>query len=267
MKLFLLLCSVAFALGAAAAERVISLSPSLTEAICLLGGESMLVGRTDSCTEPASVVRLPSVGKFLSPSMERIAALAPTLVVSTPQPGRGTAQLLASLGIRFEELPDHTLADYPALLRRLGRLLNLPAGEREATLAEKRLAHLRHQAESIPENRKVKVLFLAGIDPAIAAGQRSFIHPMIELAGGKNLAGSLNRAYVTVSPEWIAEQQPDLILIPDAGATLPEWLKLLPVRPLPDPDLVCRLGPRLFQGIEQLKHILQTSAKGGTSCH
>ena len=99
-------------------------------------------GRTtrDTIEEFASVAGIPSVGKFLSPSPERIAALAPTLVVSTPQPGRGTAQLLASLKIRFVELPDRTLEDYPALLRRLGRLLNLPAGEREALLAEKRLA-------------------------------------------------------------------------------------------------------------------------------
>lgn len=137
MKTPFLLLFFSLLLTSAAAERVISLSPNLTEAICLIGGKSLLAGRTDSCTTPSSVTGIPSVGKFLSPSPERIAALAPTLVVSTPQPGRGTAQLLASLKIRFVELPDRTLEDYPALLRRLGRLLNLPAGEREALLAEK----------------------------------------------------------------------------------------------------------------------------------
>ena len=95
MKTPFLLLFFSLLLTSAAAERVISLSPNLTEAICLIGGKSLLAGRTDSCTTPSSVTGIPSVGKFLSPSPERIAALAPTLVVSTPQPGRGTAQLLA----------------------------------------------------------------------------------------------------------------------------------------------------------------------------
>lgn len=267
MKTPFLLLFFSLLLTSAAAERVISLSPNLTEAICLIGGKSLLAGRTDSCTTPSSVTGIPSVGKFLSPSPERIAALAPTLVVSTPQPGRGTAQLLASLKIRFVELPDRTLEDYPALLRRLGRLLNLPAGEREALLAEKRLAALRRDAATVPENEKISVLFLAGIDPAVVAGRRSFIHQMIELAGGRNLAGNLNRTYVTVSPEWIAEQQPDLVLIAGNASVLPEWLRALPVRPLPDPDLVCRLGPRLFSGVERLKNILKNTSKGNGSCH
>ena len=153
------------------------------------------------------------------------------------------------------------------MLRRLGRLLNLPAGEREALLAEKRLAALRRDAATVPENEKISVLFLAGIDPAVVAGRRSFIHQMIELAGGRNLAGNLNRAYVTVSPEWIAEQQPDLVLIAGNASVLPEWLRALPVRPLPDPDRVCRLGPRLFSGVERLKNILKNTSKGNGSCH
>lgn len=186
MKTVLLIFFLFGALHASGAERVVSLSPSLTEAVCLIGGETLLVGRSSSCNRPASILRLPSVGKFLSPSPEKIAALEPTLVLSTPQPGRGTAQLLAALGIRFVELPDRTLEDYPALLRKLGRLLNLPAGEREALLAERRLAELRRAAAAVPEARRRNVLFLVGLDPAGAAGRRSFIHRMVELAGGRS---------------------------------------------------------------------------------
>ncbi len=266
-KLILLLCFILPAIPAVpAAERVVSLSPNLTEALCLIGGEALLAGRTDSCNRPASVLRGPSVGKFLSPSPERIAALEPTLVISTPQPGRNTAQLLTALSIRFVELPDRTLADYPALLRRLGRLLALPAGETEARRAEQRLAELRRIAETIPEERRVRVFFLAGTTPAVAAGRRSFLHQLLELAGARNLAEAVDRAYFTVSPEWVANRNPDLILIPGPAAPLPEWLRRFPVRVIADPDPVCRLGPRLFEGIDLLKTILRETGKGTVPC-
>lgn len=67
MKTPFLLLFFSLLLTSAAAERVISLSPNLTEAICLIGGKSLLAGRTDSCTTPSSVTGIPSVGKFLSP--------------------------------------------------------------------------------------------------------------------------------------------------------------------------------------------------------
>ena len=48
------------------------------------------------------------------------------------------------------------------MLRRLGRLLNLPAGEREALLAEKRLAALRRDAATVPENEKITITAISG---------------------------------------------------------------------------------------------------------
>lgn len=44
------------------ARRVVSLVPSVTEAVAMLGGLARLVGRTDYCVAPPAVAALPSVG-------------------------------------------------------------------------------------------------------------------------------------------------------------------------------------------------------------
>ncbi|MEV5124781.1 helical backbone metal receptor [Streptomyces decoyicus] len=67
-------------------RRVVSLVPSLTEAVaCTAPG--LLVGATDWCSEPAGldVVR---IGGTKNPDTERIAALAPDLVIANEEENR-----------------------------------------------------------------------------------------------------------------------------------------------------------------------------------
>lgn len=64
-----------------APTRVVSLVPSLTEAVADTG---LLVGATDFCTHPAglSVAR---VGGTKWPSLDAVLALRPDLVIATPR--------------------------------------------------------------------------------------------------------------------------------------------------------------------------------------
>ncbi|GAA4087520.1 helical backbone metal receptor [Streptomyces hundungensis] len=66
--------------------RVVSLVPSLTEAVAV-SGPGLLVGATDWCSHPAwlDVVR---VGGTKNPDVERVVALAPDLVVANEEENR-----------------------------------------------------------------------------------------------------------------------------------------------------------------------------------
>ncbi len=64
-------------------QRVVSLSPNVTETIYALGGGDLLVGRSDYCNYPAEADSLPSVGTLYNPSLEMILALEPTHVISS----------------------------------------------------------------------------------------------------------------------------------------------------------------------------------------
>ena len=77
------------------ARRVVSLVPSLTEALFALGLGPRVVGVTDWCIHPAAqVARVPKVGGTKNPSLQRIRELRPDLVIANQEEiERGTVNV------------------------------------------------------------------------------------------------------------------------------------------------------------------------------
>src|SRR5262245_45931703 len=71
--------------------RVVSLAPSVTEAIYALGAGDKLVGACAQCDYPEAAKALPRVGGYLAPSVELVLAARPDLVVVVPSPGNREA--------------------------------------------------------------------------------------------------------------------------------------------------------------------------------
>src|SRR5664279_554764 len=66
-------------------RRVVSLSPSITNTVYAVGAADQLVGITDYTAFPPEAARQkPSVGAIVNPSLERIIALHPDLVLALP---------------------------------------------------------------------------------------------------------------------------------------------------------------------------------------
>ena len=76
-------------MSAEPARRIVSLVPSLTEALFALGLGDRVVGVTDWCVHPADAVApLPKVGGTKNPSLERIRELRPDLVIANREENR-----------------------------------------------------------------------------------------------------------------------------------------------------------------------------------
>ncbi|MCA9625861.1 MAG: ABC transporter substrate-binding protein, partial [Myxococcales bacterium] len=104
------------------AERVISLSPSTTEAIFAIGAGARLVGRSEHCDYPGAALALPSVGGYASPDLERVIALRPDLVVGEQSPvGPALAERLAEQGIATLFPPTRSLGEIIAMLHLFGQ--------------------------------------------------------------------------------------------------------------------------------------------------
>jgi hypothetical protein len=59
------------------ARRIVSLNPTTTELLFALGAGDRLVGRTEACDYPAAAAGVASVGGWLPPNVEAVAARAP----------------------------------------------------------------------------------------------------------------------------------------------------------------------------------------------
>lgn len=245
--------------------RIISLSPSTTEAVHFLGAGDSLVGRSKFCNYPAEVSALPSVGGYVDPSLEAILSLTPTLVIGARGPaGRSVVDRLNAEGIETFFPPTESLEDIQAMLLSLGEKLGKePRAKALVAQMNTRVEHLRKQAERRGKDRP-KTLLLFGVRPIVVAGERSFAGQMLQLAGATNaLEGS--ESYPTIGMETLLALDPDVILDATLAAShdgngvdtdAPGWRELRAVRlgrvvPIRD-EAVLRPGPRVTDGLATL---------------
>ena len=235
-------------------ERVVSLAPSLTEAIYALGAGDRLVGACAQCDYPEAAQALPRVGGYLAPSVELILAVRPDLVVVVPSPGnREAVRAVERAGVRVLVLQDRTLADLRAGMRSLGEALDRrAAAERLVADVDAGLEAVRARVAARPRQR---VLLVVGHRPLVVAGGATLQDELLAIAGGTNLAADAGQAWPSFSIEMVAARAPDVILdaamgSEEGGQALFRDLAGVPaveqgrIVPL-DPDVIFRAGPRV----------------------
>jgi iron complex transport system substrate-binding protein len=249
------------------AHRIVSLSPSTTEALATIGAGKLLVGRSRYCNYPAEVVALPEVGGYVDPNYEAILALAPDLVTGARGPaGPGLSTRLEARGIATYFPETESLDGIDAMLRGLG----VRTGHRSE--AEAVIASLHDQREAVVRavatEPRVRVLLLFGITPIVAAGPGSFPDELVRLAGASNVVAE-GGAYPTLGFEHVLALDPDVVVDAAWGenadgarlsATSAGWKELRAVKgghviPLRD-EAVLRPGPRIGEGLTLLAHAL-----------
>jgi iron complex transport system substrate-binding protein len=202
-------------LQAGVPARIVSTSPSITETLFALGLGDRVVGVSAFCRFPPEVLRLPKVGTFLKPDAELIAGLRPDLVV-VHELSTGIDRRLASLRIPFAVVDRGTLASVFSSIRQIATAAGA-AARADALVAdiERRLDGVRRAGSSALHPR---VLFIIGRNPGtltdlVAVGPGSYIHDLIEIAGGRNvLAIKGQPEYPRISMETVLRLDPDVIV-------------------------------------------------------
>ncbi len=251
------------------ARRIVSLAPHATETLYAAGAGARVVGVVEYSDYPAAAKRLPSVGSYVQPDLERLVALRPDLVVIWQSGNAGTmVQRLQALGLTvYQTQPDH-LEDIPATIEKLGRLAGSETEARRAAAAFRmRLAALRkHHAGRAP----VPVFYQAWHQPLLTVGGDQIISDVIQLCGGTNIFAGLGSKAPSVSVEAVLAANPEVIVASGMGYDTPiglnewrTWKQLLAVRRdnlfhVPA-DLMQRPTPRLLDGAELLCRHLETA--------
>lgn len=243
--------------------RIVSLAPSITEMLFALGLEERIVGVTEFCDFPPAAKSKAKVG-YSNPSMEAIIALRPEVVLTPKDFLRPDLQVkLEQLKIPVFVLDAHTLEDIPLQIHTLGQMFEKASAANAVTqLMRQRLAEIRRKVEALPTRR---VLYVLNSQPLITVGPGSFIHQMIGLAGGTNIATQTNVAYPRLSMESVLKEDPEVLIFPSGEVeTVPRseqqqwrrWDSLSAVKQQRfhevSSSLLNRPGPRVVEGLEQL---------------
>jgi len=253
--------------------RIVSLAPSLTEIVFLLGAQERLVGVTRFCNVPPEAARLPRVGGVVDPDVERIVAARPDLVLCTTDGNpREKVRILEEAGIPCFAVGPQDLPAIFGTIERIGTLLGLPEkGRREAESLRDRTARASAAGPcfagraGVPRRRPA-VLFAVSTSPIIAAGTGTFLDELIRRAGGENSARGYSGRYPRLSTEQLIAASPDIVLVAAMAGVerFPEsvsrWREIPAfrdgeVRSL-EGDLVTRPGPRMVDALEEVARIL-----------
>lgn len=197
-------------------QRVVSLSPAVTEIIYALGADSLLVGRTDFCEYPAEALQIPTVGGISNLNIEKILSLNPDLVISGSMVGKKATDQMDQMGTpmvcviekpRFEALYDN--------IRAIGRLVGKEkeADSLNALMSERANALDNHTITQSRDNALPKVYYVVGFGPTgnFTAGGNTFINDIIRMAGGRNIAEEVEGW--NYSLEALMQENPDYIIV------------------------------------------------------
>ena len=258
-----------------AAQRIVSLVPSVTDLINALGEQGRLVARTRYDTVP-DLAHLPAIGGTLDPSIERLVELEPDLVITGfPDQDGDASGNLARAGVSTLRVHAETLGDLRQILGELGRRLGI--AHRTDSLWSAITDSLDAVRRSVAHGHPRSVFFVTWVSPPMTVGPRTFVHEVIEAAGGRNAFDDVHTNWPTVSIEAVVQRNPDVIVLPvaagdstalDALRHTPGFQNLRAIRDgrvlTVDRDLFTRPGPRMHEAARTLADYLRTLRHGGT---
>jgi iron complex transport system substrate-binding protein len=227
--LFVVFALVVTSVAQAQLQRIVSTSPSITEVLFALGLGPRVVGVSNYCEYPSSVLSLPKVGTFLHPDPELIARLQPDLVIVHKLPNELTNRLTA-LHVAFAEVDRGAIQDTYSEVLQIGKAT---ATEQQAQDLVQRLKDRMSQIHREAQGQlHPSVVMVIGRTPGaltnlVVVGRDSFLDELVETAGGKNLiSAESNSAYPRVSLETLLRLNPDVIIdMGDMGTSSEERQK------------------------------------------
>jgi len=246
--------------------RIVSIAPSATEMLFALGVDDCVVGVTNRCDYPPKAKEIESIGGFGSPSVEKLLALSPDLVIATGLERSNATEALQRAGIRFLWVKTGNFSELFESLQTIGKEAGqTQRGEEVVATMKAELEAIAQTHRDIPADQRPRVFVEIWNDPVTTAGKGSFVDEIITRAGGVNVAGELDAPYPTVNPEKVIEWNPDVIVMGYMNEQVPKealagrigWGSIEAVRTgniINDilADHLLRPGPRLIQGVKAL---------------
>ena len=209
------LCFFTLIAFAAPPQRIVSLSPNVTELLYGVGAFSQVVGVSDYCSYPPQVKKLPSVGGWYNPSLEKLAAMRPDLVIVDDGEAPFVEDNFHKLGLRLLVVPTHRVEDVYRAMAELGKATGHEAQAVQLAAATKQaLARVAQKTAPLP---KPSVVLIVDRTPGtlrelVTATTGSYLAELVVIAGGRIAVPPSKDGYAKLGKEDLLAANPDVIL-------------------------------------------------------
>jgi iron complex transport system substrate-binding protein len=246
-------------------ERIISLAPSNTEILFALGLGDKVVGVTSWCDYPPEALAKEQIGEYDTPDMEKIVALNPDLILVSYGTSMEVIDGMVALGLTVFGIKSTDLDDVLNDIRTIGEITDKEIEAQVLTAEmESRIQAVTDQTTELEQRPKIFYIVWGDESSALwTAGSDTFIHELIEKAGGVNICQNIT-GYSTISIEDVVAHNPEIIITSvlsydwainstDLAATNASQTDRIFTC---DDDIVQRPGPRLVDGLEWFSYFI-----------
>jgi iron complex transport system substrate-binding protein len=253
-------------------QRLISVAPSVTEVLFALGLGEKVVGVSTYCNYPPEALKKEKVGGYITPSLEKIVALRPDLVIGTADGNlKSFVNKLSGLGVPVYISNPRSVSEVLTSIRRIGEVtFSQPAAQRVVDSMKGKMETVREKVQGRPRSR---VLHVLAYDPLISSGKGTFVDDLIRFAGGVNIAEGAEGKHPRYSMEEVIAQDPEVIILSSMKSKDPladqrqwweRWKEISAVRSgriyVIDSDLILRPSPRIVEGLEEVARAIHPGA-------
>jgi iron complex transport system substrate-binding protein len=245
-------------------ERVVSLTPAVTETLFAIGAGERVIATTDFDDYPPEAVDLPDVATFTAVDVEAIVGLEPDLVIAGGNNFNDPAAIerLRTLDVPVLVVYAPDVETVFSDIELIGRAVGEEAAARDLTAALR--AEFDQVEAATRDLERPRVFYELDASTEIyGPADDSFIAEMIEVAGGEAITTGSTTAF-SIPLERLVEADPEVIVLgdanfgvtPEAVASRPGWggmtaVETRQIRGVND-ILVTRPGPRIGQGLREL---------------
>jgi len=206
-------------------QRVICMSPAVTEIVFALGQGDRVVGVSQSSEYPPEAREKQDCGGFINPNAEMLVSLRPDLIIT-----QGAAADLTDFARAHDiEILSLGLTDLDSIVSSIeeaGKALDCgPEAERLCAAMRLELARVSARVAGM---RKPRVLLVIGpvsdsLKNLLTVGSGNFLNDVLEVSGGQNIFSDLSYDYPMVSMESLMERAPEVIVeLRGEGKVAPE---------------------------------------------
>jgi iron complex transport system substrate-binding protein len=209
------LCLAVCAAGANFPQRIVSLSPDLTEILYGVGAFDRVVAVSDYDTYPPETQKMPHLGQLNNPSLEKLTALRPDLIVINKAQAPFIEDTLKDLGLRTLTISNQSVREvYDAILS-IGRAVG------NETKANKLVAATRQELDRVARKSgglpKQPVVLIIDRTPGTlrdlyTATDGSYLAELVRIAGGRIVVPPAASGYAKLSKEDLFSANPAIIL-------------------------------------------------------
>lgn len=246
-------------------SRIVSLVPSTTETLFAIGAGKKIIGVTSFCIHPkAGVKTITKVGGTKTLKVDKIIKIKPDLVIANIEENvKSEIEELQSAELNVLLTHPITCEDSINHIKDLGDLTGREEAAQEiAREQEKFLKEMKNRSK-----KHKSVLYLIWKNPYMTINKNTYIHSLIEAAGGINVTANAKDRYPKITFKEIEILNPEVILLPSEPYDfkeddMQEFLKNKKLNAskagnifLINGEDTCWFGPRMKNGLISLTEI------------